>query len=158
MVTSLIDSAAECCRSLEAKFPGAIVRQMRLEKYVERLGRGKNLLPHEGIIYLHVSFPCTFYSRAHTVPRQNEEEEAENEAILHLLSHVLKEHSRHGLKMFSMEEAAALVTYDKHYHRLMSLVGVISDEIDWSISAKIVNFRNYESSRYRIRLVLFASA
>jgi len=158
VVASLIDSAAECCRSLEAKFPGAIVRQMRLEDYVDRLSRGKNLLPHDGIVYLHVSFPCSYYSQAHTIARTDETEEAEIEAILHLLPHVVKEHYKHGLKVFSMEEAPTLATFERHHHRFISLVGEISDELDWSIAAKVVNFRDYESSGCRERLVLFASA
>jgi len=158
IVASLIDSAAECCESLEAKFPGAVVRQVRLEKFVDRLARGKNLLPSEDIVYLHVSFPCNFYSWPKTRSCNDQTIDDRNEAIIHLLPDIIKEHTKHGLRILSMEEGEPLTVQTKHHHRLMSLIGQVRDETGWNIAYKIVNFREHGSSQFRTRLVLFASA
>ncbi|KAF1812687.1 S-adenosyl-L-methionine-dependent methyltransferase [Eremomyces bilateralis CBS 781.70] len=137
-----IDNEVNACSAYKLNFSEAQVYHNDIQQILsERVDLRADII--------HISFPCQYFSAAHTTLGVNDDM---NSAVLLCLGDVLKKTQP---RLVTFEEAPGL--YNRHKLYFFFVLGAFQKH-GYSVAYKVIKFMDYGLAQKRERLILFAAA
>ena len=145
-VSFTLDSDYDACRTMEMNYPSAKVLHMDIFDFCHAKFKER---PYMRVDVLHISFPCQYYSSAHTRDGKNDPKNiATGYSVMPLL-----EKCRPRIVTF---EQSPNIMKSKHEASFRALIHQIS-AMGYSVRFKVVNFAETDNAHARKRLFMIAS-
>lgn len=142
-VMFVVDHDSDSCKTQRKNFAQAKVLKIDIFDFCTSTDR-----PWMRVTVLHISFPCQYYSAAHTINGQNDEK---NVAAGYSVIPILK---RCRPRVVTLEQTSNMV--NGHPESFQALIQQFT-ECGYSVRAKIVNFADHGNVQPRKRLFIIAA-
>lgn len=141
----VVDHCQAACATQKRNFPSTEIYEMDLHDFLTRIEDGEI-----GVDVIHISFPCQYYSPAHTQAGRNDEA---NVATGFSIAEILRK-SRPRIATF--EQTSGLITHREHADTFSAVIAQITSQ-NFSVRWKIIKCNSLGAVQARRRLFLIAA-